>query len=72
MVILLKIIFRLYEHRVNAGLSTMRLAELSGVSKSQINYIENGQSNPTVLVICMLAEALGKEPSELFYIDRGE
>lgn len=66
----MKIIYRLYEMRTKAGLTITQLAELSGVSKSQINYIENGESNPTVLTICLLAEALRVEPSELFYISK--
>lgn len=64
----MKIEYRVFEFREKAGMTITELAEKSGVSKSQINYIENGLSNPTVLTICMLAEALGVEPSELFYV----
>ena len=64
----MKIIYKVFEKRAAAGLTTTQLAELSGVSKSQINRIENGLSDPTVTVICMLAEALNISPYELFEI----
>ncbi len=66
----MQIIYRLYELRSAAGLTITQLADLSGVSKSQINHIENGKGNPTVMTICLLAEALNVEPSELFYIKK--
>ncbi len=66
----MKIEYRVYEYRVKAGMTITELAEKSGVSKSQINLIENNGTNPTVLTICMLAEVLKVEPSELFFIVR--
>jgi len=67
---ILKVIYKLYEARTAAGLTITQLEELSGVSKSQINRIENGQSDPTVTTICMLAEALGVNPYDLFIVKR--
>lgn len=67
---ILKVIYKLYEARRAAGLTITQLEELSGVSKSQINRIENSQSDPTVTTICMLAEALGVEPCDLFFIEK--
>lgn len=64
----MRIEYRLYEHRKKAGLTIIELAEKSGVSKSQINLIENGQGNPTILTICLLAQALGVEAGELFEV----
>lgn len=66
----MQIIYRLYELRYAAGLTIKQLAEISGVSKTQINHIENGKGNPTVMTICLLAEALKVEPSELFYVKK--
>lgn len=43
-----------------------KLAELSGVSKSTINNIENNRYEPTLLTICMLAEALHMSPEDLY------
>lgn len=62
----MKIEYRLFELRKKAGLTITELAEKSGVSKTQINHIENGLGNPTVLTICLLAQALGVEPGEIF------
>ena len=64
----MKIEYRIYELRARAGMTVTELAEKSGVSKSQINLIENNGTNPTVLTICLIAEALGVQPSELFFI----
>lgn len=66
----MQIIYRLFELRSAAGLTITQLAELSGVSKTQINHIENGKGNPTVLTICLLAEALKVEPSMLFCVEK--
>lgn len=68
----MRILYKLYELRSAAGLTITQLAELSGVSKTQINHIENGKGNPTVLTICLLAEALNVEPSELFSVEKKE
>ena len=46
--------------------SAAGLAELSGVSKSTINNIENNRYEPTLLTICMLAEALNASPEDLY------
>ena len=64
----MRVEYRVFEYREKAGLTLTELAEISGVSKSQINRIENGQTDPTVYTICLLAKALGVQPSELFFI----
>ncbi len=43
-----------------------RLLILPGVSKSTINNIENNRYEPTLLTICMLAEALQVAPEDLY------
>ena len=53
------------EIRQRQGLSIRDLAELSGVSKSHISYIENRQTVPTILTVCCLAVALGVDLEEL-------
>ena len=66
----MKVIFRLYEFRTKKRLTIRQLEELSGVGKTTINYIENGKANPTIYVICQLAEALECSPYDLFYIEK--
>ena len=62
----MKIIYHIYEWRMAQNLSVRTLSELSGVSKTQINDIENGKSHPTVYTICLLAIALKVSPYKLF------
>ena len=64
-----KINYSLYELRTERKLSERDLATLSGVSKSQINNIENGTKHPTVYTLCLLSLALGVSPYELFSIE---
>lgn len=66
----MKIVYRLYEVRKEKNISLRALEIKSGVGKSTINMIENGTGNPTVRVICQLAEALGCAPGDLFYIEK--
>jgi putative transcriptional regulator len=61
-----KIIYHLYDIRTERNLSIRELSVLSGVSKSQINNIENGKQSPTVYTLCCLAEALNVSPYDLF------
>ncbi|RHO06509.1 XRE family transcriptional regulator [Clostridium sp. AM22-11AC] len=58
--------YNLYVLRVERKLSIRKLSELSGISKSQINNIENGKQHPTVYTLCCLAEALNVPPYDLF------
>lgn len=51
--------FHLYDVRIKQGLTIRDLAHMSGLSKTQINDIENGkQVNPTIYTICCLSLAL--------------
>lgn len=51
------------------GYSLDALAELSGVSRSNISLIERGQSSPTVAVLDKLATGLGVTLASLFEAD---
>lgn len=48
------------------GLTIVKLAEISGISKSHIAEIETGEQMPTLPVLCLLAAALNVSPMELF------
>lgn len=56
----------LAEIRESKKITLRQLEELSGVSRSHINEIENGTSSLTVDVLCKLAKALGVPPCDLF------
>lgn len=60
------IIFFIREIREKKGLSQEQLSKLSGVSASHIGYIENGEREPTVSVLCRLAKALDVSMLDLF------
>lgn len=58
--------YHVYELRISRDLTVRDLATLSGISKTQINDIENGKVPPTVYVLCCLAVALDVQPQDLF------
>ena len=60
--------YHLFELRTRAGLTDRGLADLSGISKTQINQIEDGKANPTLRTICILSLALNVQPADLFSI----
>lgn len=60
------ITFFIREIRERKGLSQEQLSRLSGVSASHIGYIENGEREPTVSVLCRLAKALNVSILDLF------
>lgn len=63
----IKIIYKVREVRKAKGMSIRDLAAISGVSKSQICRIENNLMHPTMYTLCLLADALGVEPEELYF-----
>ena len=56
---------RLFEMRVKKGLSHQRLADMTGLSRSYIGFLENGQRRPTLEVAVRLAQALGVRLSDV-------
>ncbi|MBR2048052.1 MAG: helix-turn-helix transcriptional regulator [Oscillospiraceae bacterium] len=58
---------RLKEARAERNLSQSALAELVGVSRNTISFIETGQFNPTAKLALILCIALDKKFEELFY-----
>lgn len=53
-------IFEILQKRREAlGLSQRDLSEMSGISLRTINAIENGSANPSIEVLCKLADQLG-------------
>lgn len=60
------ITFYIREIREKQNLSQKSLAKLSGVSSSHIGYIENGDREPTITILCKIAKALKVEVTQLF------
>lgn len=57
---------KVWQLRTAKGYSLRELEEISGVSKTTINNIENGKANPTIETLLLLAKALDVELSALF------
>lgn len=64
----MKIIYHVYKYRIDKGLTVRQLSELSGVSKSMINNIENRKCNPTLYSLCLIASALGVPVEKLYTV----
>lgn len=62
----------LYQVRVAQGMSAMKLAHRSGISRTHILRIENGLSSPTLRCLCRLADALDVEVGELYQHYKGD
>lgn len=58
--------YKVWQLRTAKGYSLRELEEISGVSKTTINNIENGKANPTIETLSLLAKALNVELSALF------
>ena len=58
---------KLHEIREEKGVSLRELAKLAGVSKTQINEIENGQSDPILKTMCLIAKALNMKIEDIFW-----
>lgn len=58
---------KLHEIREEKGVSLRELAKLAGVSKTQINEIENGQGDPTLKTMCLIAKALNMKIEDIFW-----
>ena len=56
----------LYKLRTEKGYSARKLADKSGISKSQINDIENGKKSPTLNTLKKLADALDCRIEDLY------
>lgn len=51
--------------RKKKGLSQEKLSEISGVDRSFLGKVERGEVNVSVITLCEIAKALGKNLKEL-------
>lgn len=56
--------------RSRLGLSQQQLANLAGVTRQTISFVESGQVAPSVMMTLRLANALGCQVQDLFWIDQ--
>lgn len=62
---------RIKELRLRSGLSQEAFADKCGLDRTYISGIERGIRNPTLEVICILADSLNVELSTLFQSNPG-
>jgi transcriptional regulator with XRE-family HTH domain len=65
----MKVLNNIKKIRWERNMSSRQLAELSGVSHSMINKIENGKSYPTQITILLISQALNLKAEEVFELD---
>ena len=59
---------KLKELRKQKNITLSELAKMTGISKSHLNYIENGIKEPTISVLVLIAKALNVEINELYIV----
>ena len=64
----MKIEIKLKELRKQKNITLSELAKMTGISKSHLNYIENGVKEPTISVLVLIAKALSVEINELYIV----
>jgi len=62
---------RIREFRASRGLTQEKLAELVGVRRETIIFLEQGRYNPSLKLAHNVAKALGASIDELFILDDG-
>ncbi len=64
----MQIIIKLREVRLKNNMSIRQLSRKTGISKSHLNYIENGEREPSLSMIIRIAIALGIDEKELYEV----
>lgn len=60
------------EYRAKTGLTQERLAEIVGVRRETIIYLEKGKYNPSLKLAHSIARALGVRIEEIFIMDEDD
>jgi putative transcriptional regulator len=60
------------EFRTMANLTQEKLAELAGVRRETVIFLEQGKYNPSLRLACRVAKILGTSVEELFSFDDEE
>ncbi len=65
----MKIKILLKEIRTSKGISLRQLEEMSGVSRTHLNAIENQQKEPRISILVKIAKALEVQIEELYEVE---
>jgi len=68
MVIKMRIEILLKEVRKAKNISIAQLSQLTGISTSHLNYIERGEKEPSISMLCRIAIALKVDIKELYRV----
>lgn len=60
------LVLKIKEIRLKRNLTQEELAKLSGISKSYIGDLERNEKEPTISILCRLAEVLQVDIKDLF------
>ena len=60
---------RVWEARTQKGYTLIQLEEVTGISKSTLNNVENGKTSPTLSQLESIASAIGVRITDLFDSD---
>ena len=60
------LVLKIKEIRLKRNLTQEKLAKLSGISKSYIGDLERNEKEPTISILCRLAEGLQVDIKDLF------
>jgi DNA-binding XRE family transcriptional regulator len=63
---------RIKEFRARHDLTQAQLADLLGVRRETISFIEQGKYNPSLRLAHRIAKALGTTIDELYIFDEGD
>lgn len=63
---------RIKEYRAKLNITQEKLAEMVGVRRETIIYLEQGKYNPSLRLAYSIAKALQSRIDELFVFDDGE
>jgi len=63
------LITKMKEYRAKQGLTQEKLAEIVGVRRETIIFLEQGKYNPSLRLACNVAKALKAPIEELFFFD---
>lgn len=66
----MKVKILLKEIRTKKNISLRKLENMTGISKSHLNYIENNEKEPTISILVRIALALDVDINELIKIER--
>lgn len=60
------LVLKIKEIRLKRNLTQEELAKLSGISKSYIGDLERNEKEPTISILCRLADVLQVDIKDLF------